>query len=354
MKNIALITAIIALSGMVAFSLQPSEQKVQKESPVTRLTVDTTFAELSTLTRTVHIVGNSFAHQSISITPENRGRINEVLVVSGQSVEKGQLLFLLDDRFERAAVTREQANLGELQRHHDKLIRLLPNGAVTQADVDAANARLEMQQAELEIALANLKDRRVTAPFAGRLGLVDISVGQIVASDTQLTTLDDASRLRLNVAIPASYLPYITPGNSTTLSHVESATPINAILDSLDGRVSSQTQNIQAQFTIDNQSVQLTPGSLMTGELVLEGEDVVTIPLQSVVYRGHNRYVYVIQDEVAHQREVTLGGRTGDRVEVISGLDMGEEIVYRGTVKLRDGAGVEVIETVRSSTTAQG
>ncbi|MGL6259379.1 efflux RND transporter periplasmic adaptor subunit [Vibrio sp. WXL103] len=353
MKKIAFFSVIIALGGWGAHYLNSSEpEPINNKFRI--FTVDTTIVERGTLDRSIHIVGNSFAHKSISITPKNRGRISQVLVKSGEHVKKGQLLFALDDRYERAEVKREQANLSDVEQNYNKLVKLLPNGAVTKAVVDAAFARLEMQQAELEIALVNLKDTQITAPFDGRLGLVDISVGQRVENSTELTTLDDADQLRLNVAIPASYLPYLRLGNTTTLSHVESLTPITAKLDSLDGRVSSQTQNIQAQFSIDNQTAKLTPGSLMTGELPLAALDVVTIPIQSVIYRGPNRYVYVIEDEVARQRQVTLGERNGEIVEVRSGLELGEEIVYRGTVKLRDGASVEVQETVQPDLTAQG
>ncbi|CAM4442862.1 efflux RND transporter periplasmic adaptor subunit [Vibrio agarivorans] len=349
MKKYALIVGVITLAGFTAFSLHTSE----KEEPAvsSALTVDTTFSQQQTLQRSVHMLGNTFAHQSIEIQPEDKGRITQVLVQSGQKVSQGQLLFALDDRHQQAAVNREQANLKEIERQYNNLLRLLPNGAVTQADVDAALANVEMQQAELDIAKANLEDKQVTAPFTGQLGLVDVSIGQNVESDTVLTTLDDPRQLRLNVAIPAPYLRQLAIGQSTYLSSVEDSTRVKATLKSLDGRVSNQTQSIQAQFLIDNDELGLTPGSLVMGELTLPSEVEITIPLQSVVYRGHQRYVYVVHDNTVEQRPVTLGERTGEQVQVISGLDLGEEIVYRGTVKLRDGAEIEIIETLDAQVT---
>ncbi|MGL6315744.1 efflux RND transporter periplasmic adaptor subunit [Vibrio sp. WXL103] len=344
MKKYALIAGVTALAGFTAFSLHTSE--TEQPSVSTALTVDTTFSHQQTLQRSVHMLGNTFAHQSIEIKPQEKGRITQVLVSSGQQVTKGELLFSIDDRHQRAVAQREKANLKEIERQYNNLVRLLPSGAVTQADVDAAQALVEMQQAEVDIATANLQDKQVTAPFSGRLGLVDVSVGQNIDSDTVLTTLDDSSKLRLNVAIPASHLRQLSIGQSAELSSVEGSAKVTATLTSLDGRVSDQTQSIQAQFLIDNHKAGLTPGSLVMGELTLPSQVEVTIPLQSVVYRGDQRYVYVVHDSVVEQRPVSLGERTGELVQVLSGLELGEEIVYRGTVKLRDGAEIEVIETI--------
>ncbi|MDR9827160.1 efflux RND transporter periplasmic adaptor subunit [Vibrio sp. FNV 38] len=345
MKKYLLLVGVTALAGFTAFSLHTSEQETPDTA--TTFTVDTTFSEQQILERSVHMLGNTFAHQSVEIKPEDKGKITKILVSSGQDVEQGQLLFLLDDRHQRAVVQRESANLKEIQRQYKNLLRLLPNGAVTQADVDSALAKVDMQQAELDIANANLEDKRVTAPFSGSLGLVDVNTGQNVDSESVLTTLDDSSQLRLNVAIPAMYLRQLQVGQSIQLTNIEGVAKVEAILSSLDGRVSNQTQNIQAQFLIDNKAAQLTPGSLVIGELSLPSQVEITVPLQSVVYRGHERFVYVIHDDKAEQRLVSLGERTGEKVQVLEGLKAGEEIVFRGTVKLRDGAEIKVMETVQ-------
>ncbi|PMP07843.1 efflux transporter periplasmic adaptor subunit [Vibrio breoganii] len=349
MKKYALIAVILSIAGFSAFSLHTTE----KEAPTlsSALTVDTTFAGQDTLERSVHMLGNTFAHQSVDIKPEEKGKVSKVLVKSGEEVKKGQLLFLLDDRHQRAVVQREAASLKELQRQHSNLLRLLPNGAVPQGDVDAALANVEMQKAELDLAKATLQDKRVTAPFSGTLGLVDITIGQNVESESVLTTLDDSSHLRLNVALPAKYLRQLKVGQTTKLSSIEGAKSVKATLTSLDSRVNSQTQNIQVQFRIDNDEADLTPGSLVLGELPLPTQAEVTVPLQSVVYRGHERFVYVVQESKVEKRHVekrivTLGERTGEKVQVLEGLEIGEEIVYRGTVKLRENAEVEVNETV--------
>ena len=346
MKKYALIISVTVLAGFAALSLQTSHQKAP--TVPSALTVDTISTQQHALSRSIHILGNTFAHQSIEIKPEDKGKITQVFVQSGQPVSEGQLLFSLDDRHQRAAVKREQANLKEIQRQYDNLLRLLPNGAVTQADVDAALASVEMQRAELDIAKAYLQDKQVTAPFEGRLGLVDISIGQNIESDTVLTTLDDPSKLMLNVAIPATYLRQLNTGQSTFLANVEDNTMVKATLMSFDGRVSNETQSIQAQFLIDNHSLGLTPGSLVMGDLTLPSQDAVTIPIQSVVYRGSERFVYVVSNNTVEQRQIQLGESTGEHIQVMSGLSTGEEIVYRGTVKLHDGAEIKVMERIDS------
>ncbi|PMH43820.1 hypothetical protein BCU68_13015 [Vibrio sp. 10N.286.49.B3] len=310
------------------------------------VTVEVVKASQQSLNNKIQLLGTTFSLNSIDIRSEVAGKIDHIYVSSGEYIQAGTLLFSLDNRHQKAVLKREQSRLAEQKRQYHNLLQLLPKGAVKQSDVDLAQAEIEIQRAELKIAQVALDNSYIRAPFSGKLGLIDISPGQLVDTSTLLTSLDDASKLRINIPISAQYLRQLKVGEIAMVTSSEFSTPIPTTLTTLDSRINSNTLNIQAQFTIDNHKLNLTPGSMVSGELSLYKDPATTIPLQSVVYKGSKRYVFKLNnDQRVEKIAVELGLRNGDWVQVNNGLQVDDIVVYKGTVKLRDHMLVEVINT---------
>ncbi|GGB02099.1 efflux RND transporter periplasmic adaptor subunit [Agarivorans gilvus] len=343
MRRIGLLVAalIMVITWMFYRNDAAEESKASSTPPVT---VEVVRLSEGVLNQQVHLLGNVFALRSVEIKPEVDGRISDIAVQSGQQVKQGQLLVQLDNRHQRAVLMREQARLSDIQRQHQNLLQLLPKGATTQAEVDRYESQVAMQQAELALAEAALQDRALRAPFDGQLGLVDLSLGQVVNSDTVLMTLDDASTLRLNVPVAARYLGQIQLGQTAQLRQSGAEQRVfEAKVSSIDSRVRGETLNVFVQLSIDNQQGLLAPGTLMSGELSLASSEHLLMPLQAVAYDGERRYAYRLNQQTVDKVEVLLGQRGDEQVEVLSGLVAGDQVVYKGLVKLHDGIEVEVL-----------
>ncbi len=343
MRRIGLLAAalIIVITWMFYRNDAIEENEVSSSPPVT---VEVVRLSKGVLNQQVHLLGNVFALRSVEVKPEVEGRISDIAVQSGQRVKQGQLLVQLDNRHQRAVVMREKARLSDIQRQHQNLLQLLPKGATTQAEVDRYESQVAMQQAELAIAEAALQDRALRAPFDGQLGLVDLSLGQVVDSASVLMTLDDASTLRLNVPVPARYLGQIQLGQTAQLRQSGAEQRLfKAQVTSIDSRVRGETLNVFVQLSIDNQQGVLAPGTLVSGELSLPSTERLLMPMQAIAYNGERRYAYRLNQQSVNKVEVTLGQRDDERVEVLSGLAAGDQVVYKGLVKLHDGIEVEVL-----------
>lgn len=339
-----IILVVVALLTVVTWMYYSDDAAQTEQTSSKPVTVEVVTVEQGKLREQVHLLGNVFSAHSVNVKAEVDGRIDTIAVSSSQAVRAGQLLVQLDDRHQRAVLQREQARLDDILRQHQNLLQLLPKGATTQAEVDRYESQVAMQQAELALAEAALQDRAIRAPFSGKLGLVDLSPGQLVDSDTVLTTLDDANTLRLNVPVAARHLGRIKVGQQAKLHQAGlSSRMFNASVTSIDSRVRGESLNVYIQLSIDNQQAGIAPGTLVTGELDLSASERVLIPLQAIAYNGDRRFAYRVNQHVAEKVELELGQRGDNLVEVLSGLNAGEQVVNKGLVKLHDGIEVEVL-----------
>ncbi|GAA5216651.1 efflux RND transporter periplasmic adaptor subunit [Corallincola platygyrae] len=349
MIRIAAVVLGILVAAGAMFLLDSENAQASHDETAPAISVRVEKLNKASIAESVPLQGTVFSHHAVNITPEVDGRITAIYIESGQEVERGQLLLQLDDRHEQATVRREQAKLKDDIRRQKQIHQLAKQHAVSTSEVDAADAQVAIQQAELALAKAALEDRAIRAPFRGNVGLVDLSVGKLVNSDTVLTTLDDTSQLKMNVSVPAKYQHRIQKGTAFALNaDALQARSVVAKLAYIDSRVSDQTLNMRLQLTIDNHDNLLLPGTFLTGDLPLAKETVVSLPLQAVAYEGHQRFAYRLNGDHVEKVEIELGARNSDFVEVVTGLKAGDEIVTEGLVKLRDGVRVQVIEHPRA------
>ncbi|MBW8189652.1 efflux RND transporter periplasmic adaptor subunit [Neiella marina] len=338
---------VAVTASWLALSSDPAEASLVQTNNAVSVRVQT--LDKASIAERIPLQGTVFSHHAVDITPEVDGRITAINIESGQQVRQGQLLIQLDNRHQQASVNRELAKLQDDRRHQKQINQLFKQQAVSETEVDRANAQVAIQQAELDLAKASLADRAIRAPFAGTVGLVDLSLGQLVNSDSVLTTLDDTSELKLNASVPAKYQHRIRVGSRLMLSsnklHGQS---IVATLAYMDTRVSETTLNLRLQLVINNDDGHMLPGSFLTGDLPLADEAVLSMPLQAVAYEGHQRFAYRLDGDRVQKVEIELGARNADEVEVIDGLQPGDEIVTEGLVKLNDGMRVQVIEQTNS------
>lgn len=341
MNKYLLLFAVLAISTLTWFKGDQSDP--EEPSTDNSLVVEVVSIGKQVLHEKIPLLGTVFAIHSVEIKPESEGKIKSINVIAGQTVKEGEVLIELDNRHQLAVVKREQARLIDSERQYKNYLHLQSKGAVTQTMLDSAETQWLSQQADLLLAEAALQDKTIVAPFSGKVGLVDLSRGQLVTPTTVLTTLDDDSLLRLNVPIAARHLQSIRPNQQIQISSIDhKEITKQATLTSIDSRVNSQNLNVFLQFSIDNKTVPLTPGSLVSADLEFEKPEQILVPLQSIVYEGDQRFVYRVESGLAAKVPVQLGDQNEQYIQVLSGLSAQDEIVYKGTVKLHDGVKVVV------------
>ncbi|ELL0560094.1 efflux RND transporter periplasmic adaptor subunit [Vibrio vulnificus] len=297
------------------------------------------------ISQSLALVGKLEAVQSVVIASEVSGKVESIQVKANQNVTKGQLLVKLEDDKALAAVSEAKAYLKDEQRKLKEFERLVSRNAITQTEIDAQKASVEIAQARLTAANANLNDLHVTAPFAGTVGFVDFSRGKLVNSGTELLTLDDLSLMQLDLRIPERYLSMLSIGMPVTAtSSAWGKQVFTGKVVGIDSRINAETLNLRVRIQFENPENQLKPGMLLNTALAFPAIEAPIIPVQALEYSGTKRYVYVIgSDNKAKRTEVLLGARVENQVVIESGVSIGDKIVVQGIVNMRDGVLVKEI-----------
>ena len=305
--------------------------------------VVTSTVEISNYKDTFTALGTARAKESIDITSRSTNIIKEILFEEGELVEKDTLLVILDNRELTAELEIRNESLSELKNQYQRLERLSKNQAITESEIEERASEVKVAEAQLAVTQAKLDDTYIKAPFKGRLGLRAISIGSLVQSTTQITTLDDTSIIRAIFAVPESFLSTIKVGQTVSIkSSIYESTIFDGVIKTINSRVDAATRNIFIVAEIDNSEELLKPGMFLTVNLDRERKNSILIPEESIAPRLGIQYVFVIEANKAKETKVKLGGRIPGSVEILDGLKEGDIIVTEGIQKLRNGQPVKI------------
>ncbi|WP_254924686.1 efflux RND transporter periplasmic adaptor subunit [Aeromonas sp. A35_P] len=322
----------------------PAGKPQPRQVNIRAQTVSQSLAEPS-----IKLVSKLAANRSVVISPEVTGRIVKIAVRSGQQVKQGDVLIALDAGKQQAELAEQSASVRDESRKLRDMRRLVARGAITTSELEGQEATVAQAQARADAAKYELSLRTLLAPFDGSVSLIDLSEGALVNSGDTLLHLDELAKLRLDLAVPERYLSLLRPGMAVTAtSSAWPDQPFRGVLETLDSRVSNDTQNIKARVIIPNPDGQLRPGMLLNVELSLPPQKMTLIPAQSVEYAGEQRFVYRLELNGKVKRvPVVLGDTHGEEVWVTEGLKVGDRIVVEGLVNLRDGVSVHDLAEVK-------
>lgn len=288
----------------------------------------------------ISALGTAQANESVTLTAQSTDRVKSIQFEDGDVVAKSQLLLTLEHAEEKALVQELKVNLAEQKRQLRRLQDLKKQSATAESAIDTQSSLMEATQAKLEVAKIKLSEKFIYAPFAGQLGLRQISPGQLVTNDTEITSLDDLSKIKVEFQLPEKYLNRIAIGQRVSASNV-------AYEDDFMGKViaiSSRLDRVSRAFTVraifENDQAQLRPGMLLQLKVETQAAQALVIPESAIIPINQKQYVYKIVDGKVQRIEVTIGRRKPGLVEVLSGLTQGDEIVTQGVIKVRPGSAV--------------
>ncbi len=292
-------------------------------------------------------LGTLKANELVAITAKVADTISAVRFDDGQSVQAGDILAEQTDAEEVALLQEAESLADEAQRQYERIQRLVTQGSASESLLDERRQQWRTAQARERAVSSRLKDRLIKAPFSGHVGLRQVSPGALVAPGDVITTLVDDSRMKLDFTIPSIYLDTVRVGGEiAATTPAFSGETFSGSVSSLDSTIDPVTRSITGRALIPNPQRKLVTGMLMTVKLQRNPRDAIVISEESVIPRGSDTFVYVVDmstdPALAEQRKVSLGHRYAGKVEVRSGLTLGEMVVSHGTLKVRPGAPVQI------------
>jgi len=291
----------------------------------------------------IESVGTSVANESVNLTVKVSETVFAVNFEDGDFVERGQILVELVKADEASRLAEAQATVDDAVRQFDRIENLSAQNLVADNEKDQARTNLDTARARFEGVLVAMDDRLIRAPFSGYLGFRNISEGSLLTPGVVITTLDDVSVIKLDFTIPERYFADVRVGQiiqSNSIVYDEKI--FEGTVSVVGSRIDPVTRGVSVRATIDNSSLQLRPGMLMTVSLALNEKLALVVPERSIIASQGRQHVFVVDSENKVARtEVELGRRRDGFVEIISGLVQGQEVVSEGTISVRPGQTVQ-------------
>jgi membrane fusion protein (multidrug efflux system) len=194
--------------------------------------------------------------------------------------------------------------------------------------------------------ILNLKSGNVVAPFDGVLGYTGLTEDIFVSDNIFIITLDDNSIIFSDIKVPESYAPFIRkalPVEVRVSSYKDKV--FSGEIDFISSRINADTRSLLARIKIDNKDLELLSGSLLEITVKFNLRDSLSVPDTSIMMEGEKSYIYTVSDEnIANKTEVEIGLRGDSKVEILSGVNEGDQIVAEGLKKVRPRGKIEPIK----------
>jgi membrane fusion protein (multidrug efflux system) len=325
--------------------------------------VTTVVAKREIWPSTLSVIGTAAAIQGVTVSADLPGTVDKIHFESGQWVKEGDILVELDTRQEHAQVANLEAQRDLARINYDRAQELVKAGVISRSDYDNATAQQKATEAQVNDIRAAIARKTIRAPFSGVLGIRQISLGQYLAAGQSIVSLQALSPIYVNFGVPQQDTPKMMIGRElrVTSDNLPGVSFVGKIT-ALDSVVNEQTRNIQIQATFSNPGGRLRPGMFVQVELpVGKSRDVVPLPASAINYAPYGDSVYIVTDmkdpkgntyRGVRQQVVKIEGSKGDQVAVTSGLNPGDEVVSSGVFRLRNGAPIQVNNTVQPSNSA--
>ncbi|MEZ5814229.1 MAG: efflux RND transporter periplasmic adaptor subunit [Alphaproteobacteria bacterium] len=295
----------------------------------------------------VEALGTTRANETVVITPDAVEKVTAIYFEDGQTVKQGDLLITLDKGEEEAELNAAQASLSEAQSSYNRAKGLQNNSALSKGTLQERLAALKQAQAAIEEIKARIAKRDITAPFDGILGLREVSVGSLVQPGDMITTIDDLSQIKVDFDVSAIFLSTLKPGMDI-VGKIEAFDDreFNGTIRTINTQVDPVTRTVKVRAILPNEDGVLKPGLLMNVTLFKNMRQALLIPEEALIKRGTENFVFVVRNKddktIAKEQKIKIGARQPGVIEVLSGLNKGDQIVAHGTLKVRDGAEITV------------
>lgn len=310
-----------------------------------QVTVESMMVSTAPLESTVDAVGTVLADASAVLRAEVAGPIVERHFEEGQEVQKGDALFSIEADILEAEFNEAKANVEQSEAEYTRAQELVNSQLVSATEYDTARANYNVSVARLRSAESRLSKTIIRAPFDGFAGLRRINVGDYATIGQELVNVVRLNPLRVDFSVPETLLARVQPGQGidVTVGAFRNES-FAGVVTAIDPQIDVTGHSMAVRARLPNPDLKLRPGlfAQVTVSLAVN-PSAIMVPEQAIWPIGNDKTVFVIEEGVANQRTVTIGDRKPGWVEIVSGLEAGEEIVVVGQMKLYPGAAVRAV-----------
>jgi membrane fusion protein (multidrug efflux system) len=291
------------------------------------------------LSQDIEMPGSLIAAEEAELHPEVSGRVTGIYFNEGSNVSQGAILVKLYDGDLQAQLSKLRVQLKVAEETAKRYEALLKINGVSQQEYETYKLSVNNIQADISIVQTGISRTQLRAPFSGKLGLRNISIGAYITPATTISTLRKVSQLKLEFTVPEKYGTNMKPGNKVDFGIENTGKTYNARIIATENNIAEETRSLKVRAMVDKPDAQLIAGTFVKVKIGLgQNNAALMIPSQAVIPKARNKEVLVYRSGIANSETVTTGIRDSAMVEITSGLKAGDTVLITGLLTTKSGS----------------
>ena len=310
--------------------------------------VDVIIATPQKITQSIEVPGTLTASETTEIHPEVSGRLTMLNVREGAYVGRGSVIAKLYDADLQAQLRKLQAQLNIANQTANRLSQLLKIQGISRQDYDMAVLNANNIRADIDITRTNISRTVVRAPFSGKMGLKEVSVGAYVTPQSILAVIRKTSDLRLDFTIPEKYISEVKSGTVVFFTVAGSDVRHSARVMATESGITENSRSLNIRSTVVGSDPSLVPGAF--ANVILDfapNYTALMVPSQAIIPQARGKKLVVYRDGTATFTDVTTGVRDSSNVQVLAGINAGDTIITTGLMSVKPNSKVIIRSFVK-------
>ena len=308
------------------------------------MTVNGVVVKYETFDNNLSLSGSIEANEQVEIRSEVSGIVEGIYFQEGTFVNKGQLLFKVNDIELRAQLRQTSTKEGLAAENERRAKLLLQKEAISQEEYDLARADLKSAQAQSQLIQAQIAKTSVRAPFSGKIGLRSISPGTYITPAILVTKLVNTGKLKITFSIPEKYASQVKSNTIIRFKVAGSEDKYSAKIYAIEPEIAVATRTLQVRAIAENKDGKLLPGTFADVELPLDIiKDAIVVPTEAIIPVQNGKKIFISSNGLAKEIMIETATRTETSVLVLSGIKEGDTVITNGVMSLKNDDPVKVI-----------
>jgi membrane fusion protein (multidrug efflux system) len=345
--NKILIIIVLFIVAALIFNRMSSNSKQNTKDHSSKnkapILVNGMIVDFTSFSNKISLSGSIEPNESVQIQSEVSGILESIHFKEGSLVQKGQLLFKINDIELRAQLSKSKSQEILVSENYRRAKLLLEKQAISQEELDIAYAEFESAKSQSQLIQAQIAKTRIVAPFSGTIGLRNISQGAYVSSSMILTQLVAAQQVKINFSVPEKFASQMVSNTKIQFTIQGFNEIFEAKIYAIQPNIDIATRTMQIRALASNNDGKLIPGSFVNVQLpLLDIQDAILIPTEAVIPIQNGKKVFIQKKGVAQDVIVETATRTDKSIMILSGLDKGDTLLTSGVMSLRNGSLIQV------------
>ena len=341
-SGIAIVLAIIIIPK-INFNSSADENELPQMPGMRQVAVEGFVVQYKPLQNKITSNGTLLSNEEVELRSEISGKITQILFVEGKKVNKGDLLVKINDSELQATLKKNKSRESLARDKEYRYKQLLEKNLTSQQEYDVVFSELNTVLADVEFTEAQIEKTEIRAPFDGVIGLRTVSTGSYISSQTRIANLQSINPIKVDFSVPQKYFGLIKEGKTIFVKLTSTGKQYSGKIYAVEPKIDLNTRTVQVRAMIPNERNELTPGSYVEIDIVLEDiKEAILVTTDLIVpdISGDNLFVY--KNGKAVLQKVTSGIRTEKEIQITAGLNVGDTLITSGIIQLRPNAPVKI------------